>query len=40
MFTDKIYPIISNGAETIGGKILLQKGLVQLDGPGLMMRDN
>ena len=40
MFTGDIEPIISNGVATIGGNILSQKGLSQLDGPGLIMRGN
>ena len=40
MFTYNIEPIICNGVEIIGGKILLQKGLAQLAGTGLMNTDS
>ena len=38
MFTDNIYPIISNLVATIGENISFQKVLVQLSGPVPMMR--
>ena len=40
MFTEKIDTIIASGVETIGGKKSLQKGLAQLYGTGMMMRNN
>ena len=40
MFTDKIESIISNVVGTIGKNDLIPKRLVQLAGPGLIMRGN
>ena len=40
MFNVKIYPITSNGVETIVKRILLQNVLAQLAVPGIIMSGN